>query len=129
MTGTHDDDHPSIDDAASNDAMTENDDKDWTAPHVSLRRQPTGLPLVGLWAEIPRKRGPGSRVRCMLACAHLPGAQDYLSRYGADLVAKRAAISWSVREFRTHPVRRPFCGPGGPPRLRIAVQNILEIGG
>lgn len=112
MTGTHGDDLDT----------TDIEDR---KPQVRTRRPAKGLPLIGMWAEFPKSRS-GYTVRCMLSCANLAGAQDYLSRYGASLVESRAAITWSVREFRTRPVKRPR--PDQAPRIRITEQNVLEIG-
>ncbi|MCW8308827.1 hypothetical protein AruPA_17475 [Acidiphilium sp. PA] len=94
-------------------------------PQVRTRRPAKGLPLIGVWAEIPKPRS-GYTIRCIRACANLAGAQEYLSRLGASLVENRTAITWSVREFRTHPVKRPR--PDRAPRIRITEQNIIEIG-
>jgi hypothetical protein len=112
MTGTNDDDLDVFD--------IEN-----LKPQVRTRRPAKGLPLIGVWAEIPKPRS-GYTIRCMLACANLAGAQEYLSRLGASLVENRTAITWSVREFRTRPVKRPR--PNQARRIRIAEQNVLEIG-
>lgn len=112
MTGTHDDDGDTA-------------DIEDRKPQVRTRHPPKGLPLIGMWAEIPKPRS-GYTVKCMLACANLAGAQDYLSRYGASLVENCTAITWSVREFRTRPMKR--LRRDRAPRIRIAEQNILEIG-
>lgn len=112
MTGTHDHDR----------GTTDIEDR---KPQVRTRHPPKDLPLIGMWAEIPIPRS-GYTVRCILACANLTGAQEYLSRYGASLVENRTAITWTVREFRTRPVER--FRRDRTPRIRIAEQNVLEIG-
>lgn len=112
MTGTSDDDR-------------DTGDIEDRKPQVRTCHPPKGLPLIGMWAEIPKPRS-GYTVRCMLACANLAGAQDYLSQYGASLVESRTAVTRSVPEFRTSPVKRPR--PDRAPRIRIAVQDVLEIG-
>ncbi|MEE3503995.1 hypothetical protein [Acidiphilium acidophilum] len=109
----------------TNDDALDATDIEARKPQVRTRHPAKGLPLIGMWAEIPKPRS-GYTVRCILACANLAGAQEYLSRFGASLVENRTAITWSVREFRTRPVKRPR--PDRAPRIRITEQNIIEIG-
>ncbi|MDD2862267.1 MAG: hypothetical protein PHI71_14540 [Acidiphilium sp.] len=114
MTGTMDED--SILDAI---------DAEERKPQPRQRYPATGLPLLGIWAEFANPPD-GYEVRCVLACAHLPGALEFLSNHAAKLVEARIAITWSIREFRSQPTDRRH--PRAQHQRGNAEERIIELG-
>ncbi|HQT90316.1 MAG TPA: hypothetical protein PK677_17585 [Acidiphilium sp.] len=65
----------------TNDNALDATDIEARKPQVRTRHPAKGLPLIGMCAEIPKRRS-GYTVRRILACANLAGVQEYLSRSG-----------------------------------------------